>query len=168
MTHKTRPAPHIQIKRQRRKSMVMRLTPAGDVVVLIPRWLKQDHPKVRKFINDGLQQIESYIPAEKPAQQHNAESIRALVDHWAARTGIEPGRVQMRTMYRKWGSCSSRGNITLNTALYWLPHHLVEYVIVHELVHLREFNHDAAFWALLETHIPDYRARERELDTYRV
>jgi predicted metal-dependent hydrolase len=69
-------------------------------------------------------------------------------------------------MQRKWGSCSSKDNITLNSALLGLPPHLAEYVIVHELVHLRVFNHGKEFKALMREHLPDYRERERELDQY--
>jgi len=71
-------------------------------------------------------------------------------------------------MYRKWGSCSGRGNITLNTALYYVPQPLAEYVVVHELAHLKIFNHSPEFWALVGQYLADYAERERELDRYRV
>jgi predicted metal-dependent hydrolase len=160
--------PEIEIRQQRRKSLVMRVTPAGGVVVLIPRWMKPNHPQVKSFIAEGMSKVNGFLPAETPIQHHDAESIRQLVDEWAAQIGVKPARVQMRTMYRKWGSCSSRGSITLNTALYWLPRHLVEYVVVHELVHLRILDHSPAFWVLLEQYQPDREALERELDTYRI
>jgi hypothetical protein len=69
-------------------------------------------------------------------------------------------------MQRKWGSCSSRDNITLNASLTGIPPHLAEYVILHELVHLRVFNHGKDFKALMRQHMPDFRERERELDQY--
>ncbi|NDJ61147.1 MAG: M48 family metallopeptidase [Chloroflexi bacterium] len=90
--------------------------------------------------------------------------VRRLVMAWAARIGVNPGRVQLRDMYRKWGSCSSKGNITLNTALCRVPRPLAEYVIVHELAHLRVFNHGKDFKALLSAHLPDWREREQALD----
>jgi predicted metal-dependent hydrolase len=69
-------------------------------------------------------------------------------------------------MQRKWGSCSSRDNITLNSSLTWLPPDLAEYVILHELVHLRVFNHGKEFKALMSQHMPDWKTREKALDAY--
>jgi len=160
--------PEVQIKRQRRKSLVMRVTPAGDVVVNIPNWLNANHPQVRQFISDGLEKLNNNIPVERPAPLHDAATIRVMVMQWADRIGLDVGRVQLRDMTRKWGSCSSKGNITLNTALYYIPHHLVEYVVVHELVHMIVFDHSIGFWQKLGEYLPDYRDRERELNTYRV
>ena len=71
-------------------------------------------------------------------------------------------------MQRKWGSCSRRGHITLNTALCWLPPRLAEYVVVHELAHLRVFNHSKDFKAVLAQHLPDWEARAGELRAYRL
>lgn len=151
---------NIRIHRQNRRSLVMKRTPVG-LVVFIPRWLAPDSPQVRAFIEDGIRKLG--IPAPT-VEQTSADELRALVMLWAARVGVEPGRVQFRAMYRKWGSCSSRGNITLNTALCNLAPDLAEYVVLHELVHLRVFNHGKAFKALMTEHMPDWRERERRLD----
>jgi len=158
----------IEIKQQNRRSLMMRIAPSGDLVVLIPHWVKPESQQVQHFIADALTKLGSYLPATKPTANYDSESIRALVQTWASRMGVKPKRVQMRTMYRKWGSCSSRGTITLNTALYYLPEHLVEYVIVHELAHMFVFDHSPAFWAKVGEYLTDYKALESELDQYRV
>lgn len=150
----------IRIHRQRRRSMVMKRTPVG-LVVFIPRWLKPNSAQVRAFIEEGIRKLGTPPPA---LEQSSPDEIRALVRAWAARLGVEPGRVQFRAMYQKWGSCSSRGNITLNTALCNVSRPLAEYVVLHELVHLRVFNHGKDFKALMAAHMPDYAERERELD----
>ena len=162
------PERHIEIKQQNRRSLVMRITPSGDLVVLIPYWIKPNSRQVKQFIKDALVKLDPHLPANRPEPSHNAESVRALVDSCSARMGVKPKRVQMRTMYRKWGSCSTRGTITLNTALYYLPHHLVEYVVVHELAHMFIFDHSPAFWAKVGEFLPDYERFEQELDHYRV
>ncbi len=151
---------NIRIHRQRRRSLVMKRTPVG-LVVFIPRWLKPDSPQVRAFIEEGIRKLGLPPPA---VQQTTQAEIRAMVVAWAARLGMEPGRVQFREMYRKWGSCSSRGNITLNTALCSVPRPLAEYVVLHELVHLRVFNHGREFKALMTTHMPDWLERDLALD----
>lgn len=160
--------PQVTIKRQNRKSLLMRLTPQGDVVVFIPHWIKAHDPQVKKFIRDGLKKIDAHLPVEPPPQLHDARIVRALVRRWAARMNLKPRRISLRPMTRKWGSCSTRGSITLNTALYYVPHHLMEYVVVHELAHMLVFNHGPEFWAKMGEFLPDYEARERELNTYRV
>ena len=63
----------------------------------------------------------------------------------------------------RWGSCHVSGRISLNWRLIQLPPHLVDYVVVHELAHLREMNHSPRFWSLVGRIIPDYQARRREL-----
>lgn len=152
----------IKIRRQNRRSLMMRAVPGG-YEVFIPRWMKPNSPKVRAFIESGLQKLRPQARPE-PAQQTSQAVIRLMVTAWAARLGVQPGRVQFRVMSKKWGSCSSRDNITLNSRLCWLPPRLVEYVVCHELVHLKVFNHGAEFKSLMSAHMPDWRDRERELN----
>ena len=89
-----------------------------------------------------------------------------MVSYWAERIGAQPGRVQVRDMYQKWGSCSSKGNITLNTALCNLPRDLAEYVALHEVAHLLVFNHGKQFKVLMSAYMPDWREREKRLDNF--
>jgi hypothetical protein len=151
---------NIRIHRQRRRSMVMKRTPVG-LVVFIPKWLKPDSPQVRQFIAEGIAKLGLPAPA---SEQTSADELRAMVAAWAERVGVQPGRVQIRDMYQKWGSCSSKGNITLNTALCRVPRPLAEYVVLHELVHLRVFNHGKEFKAMMAAHMPDWVERDKALD----
>ena len=155
----------LTIKQQRRKSMVMRLTPEG-VVVFIPNWLKSDSPEVREFIQEGLEKFDGQIPQSPTPQLTSEDAIRDMVQEWAARIGVQPKRVRFRKMYTRWGSCSSRDNISLNHNLFYLPPRLVEYVVCHELVHLRELNHSQAFWNLVSYYMPDWKKRKKELDSW--
>lgn len=150
----------IRIHRQNRRSLVMKRTPVG-LVVFIPRWLQPESPQVRAFIDEGLRKLGAPSPA---VEQSSADDIRAMVAYWAQRLDVQPGRVQMRDMYRKWGSCSSKGNITLNTGLRRLPPELAEYVVLHELVHLIVFNHSKVFKKLMSLHMSDWHEREQRLD----
>ncbi len=69
-------------------------------------------------------------------------------------------------MKSRWGSCSNRGVIVLNTELIRLPDKFVRYVILHELCHLKEHNHGAGFYRLLSGLAPDWKAVRKELRTY--
>lgn len=154
----------IKIRHQHRKNLMMRVV-RGGVEVYVPLWLKKDSRQVRQFIEEGMAQLADKVPPQPP-QQTSPDELRAMVLEWAVRIGVEPGRITLRPMQRKWGSCSGKTNITLNTGLTWLPRPLAEYVIVHELVHLRVFNHGKAFRALMSQHMPDWAERDRELDQY--
>lgn len=152
----------ITVRRQRRASLMMRPVPGG-LEVYIPHWLREDDPQVRKFIEQGRRKLADQIP-DVPAEQTSEAQIRAMVAHWSPIIGVNAKRVQFRQMVRKWGSCSSRGTVTLNRALCWLPPHLAEYVVVHELVHLIEMNHGPGFQQLMTQHLPDWRERQAEID----
>jgi predicted metal-dependent hydrolase len=79
--------------------------------------------------------------------------------------GIQPDReFELRTMQKRWGSCTKEGKILLNPLLVCAPKDCIDYVIVHELCHLRVHNHSARFYQLLETIMPDWKTRKDYLD----
>ena len=77
--------------------------------------------------------------------------------------GIVIRRVSVRAQKTRWGSCSARGTISLNWRLIQVPPHVVDYLIIHELMHRREMNHSARFWKLVATSCPDYQRVEKWL-----
>jgi hypothetical protein len=81
----------------------------------------------------------------------------------AARVGAKPSRVDVREI-RKWGYCTREGRLSFSWQLIALPETLREYIVLHELTHLLEFNHSPAFKKRLEVVCPDFRRRERELN----
>ena len=81
----------------------------------------------------------------------------------ARRAGLEPPRVFISPALARWGSCNSRREVRLAWRLVKAPATLVDYVICHELAHLRHMNHSRAFWAEVERQCPDYKARRAEL-----
>ena len=89
-----------------------------------------------------------------------------MVDAWALTMGVQPKRVQLREMYRKWGSCSTKGNVTLNTAICHLPEPLAEYVVCHELCHMTVHGHGAPFKQLMARYMPDFAERHKALHQF--
>jgi hypothetical protein len=75
-------------------------------------------------------------------------------------------RVVVRNQRTRWGSCSRRGTLSLNWRLVQAPVFVRDYIILHELMHLREMNHSARFWRLVEAACPDYAMAERWLKAH--
>lgn len=95
----------------------------------------------------------------RAALAHFRERVAAL----APRLGVPEPALALSDAGTLWGSCSPRGRVLLNWRLYLLAPRLVDYVVVHELAHLRELNHSRRFWKLVESVYPDYRAARVEL-----
>lgn len=73
------------------------------------------------------------------------------------------GKISVRDQKSRWGSCSRRGNLSFSYKIVFLPQALVNYLIVHELCHLKEFNHSKNFWALVSQTIPNYSVLRKEI-----
>ncbi len=89
--------------------------------------------------------------------------LRARVLSWAQRLRVAPSQVRVQVMTQKWGSCSPRGRITLAKALLDEPALFQDYVIVHELLHLRVRNHGRLFRSYLAAHVPKGKRYENRL-----
>lgn len=86
----------------------------------------------------------------------------------AAKYGFSYNSVRIKHNVSNWGSCSTKGNINLNLNLVRLPQHLQDYIMVHELCHLREMNHGPAFHALLESICPEWKEYRKELKDWKL
>ncbi|MDO4280468.1 MAG: SprT family zinc-dependent metalloprotease [Peptococcaceae bacterium] len=95
---------------------------------------------------------------ERAELRHSAEAdLGARVAQFAPLVGVEVAGVGIRFQRTRWGSCSSKGRISLNGLLMLAPEEVRDYVVVHELCHLRQMNHSPAFWAEVARVLPDYK-----------
>jgi len=120
-----------------------------------------------------------HIVIEGSSQQEQIGELRAwirrrardlfppLLRQVSRQTGLEFKRVTIRSQKTRWGSCSSRGHISLNDQLLFLPAQTVEYLMIHELCHTRHLNHSREYWRLVESRCPDYRNHEKLLSRSR-
>jgi predicted metal-dependent hydrolase len=83
-------------------------------------------------------------------------AFRVRVQEWARTIGVQPTQVHLRAMRRKWASCSSRGRLTFDTGLLARERGFGDFVIVHELLHLRVPNHGKLFKSLLSVYVPGW------------
>ena len=88
------------------------------------------------------------------------EAICARVEYWAQRLNVRPRLVRVQRMTRKWGSCSTSGIITLATDLANQEAGFQDFVIAHELLHLRVPNHGKLFKTVLTAHVPDWKEHD--------
>jgi len=96
-------------------------------------------------------------------RRHAAERLPERVEAWRARAGVETPRVVIADQQKRWGSCDRAGTIRLNWCIIQAPMRLVDYVVVHELVHLRHRGHGRDYWQALGRVMPDYERRREDL-----
>ena len=88
---------------------------------------------------------------------HAEKRLTEKTQRWAEIIGVEPNTVSVKGYKSRWGSCSIQGDISYNWRIILAPHHIVDYVIIHELCHMLEHNHSARFWSHVEQYAPDWR-----------
>jgi predicted metal-dependent hydrolase len=94
---------------------------------------------------------------------HSRPWLRRRARAFAPRIGVTPSGLEIRDLGHRWGSCSKSGKLNFHWATILLPASIVEYVVVHELVHLIEANHTPEFWLRVERTMPDHEQRRRWL-----
>ncbi len=100
-----------------------------------------------------------YLRYKEQARKNIVKRVEELNKYY----GFKYGSISIRNQRTRWGSCSKKGNLNFNYKVGLLPQPLADYVIVHELCHLGEFNHSSRFWLLVAETIPDYLVLRREL-----
>ena len=121
-------------------------------------------------------QVEAEHEAKKAQQlvkpECGPQEVKALLinrlKQLADQHGFQYERVTIRSQKTKWGSCSGKANINLNCKLAELPPNMIDYVILHELVHLKHRNHSKEFWAELDQYVPNAKAVSKELKKYKL
>jgi len=101
-------------------------------------------------------------------KQEASNIMTKLTEEWADLMKLEYRKISFRKAKSRWGSCTSSGNIMFNYEAIKLPMEFVEYLVVHELSHLKHGNHSQAFWDFVEVYIPDYKAIRLKMKEYRL
>jgi predicted metal-dependent hydrolase len=139
------------------KSTVKSMVSQGKIIVWYPDFAEVEDPRVQKIIHRAIEEAwrieaKKYLPSR--------------VDDLAKRNNFRFARLTIKNAKTRWGSCSAQNNINLNLQLMRLPDYLIDYVILHELVHTVEKNHKSSFWTKLEKTMPGAIKFDKELNKY--
>ncbi len=94
------------------------------------------------------------------------EKIPSIANTWSESMGLKANKFSFRKTKRQWGSCSAKNNISFNTMIMKLPLDVIQYIIVHELAHIRYKHHQKSFWELVSQYLPGYKTQVKELKKY--
>lgn len=129
------------------------------------RSVHTDELLVRAEATASAEEIAAVV--QKWLKERFAERLPERISFWANKTGLHPKKVSISNAKKQWGSCTRQGAIRLSWRLICLPESALDYVIVHELVHLRHFDHSSAFWNDVQTIYPETPSVRRYLKTVR-
>lgn len=125
----------------------------------------RDHRRITLTVRPGSTQVKREDVMDEWHRTLLHQTVPALIEKWEAKLGVKVSGYFLQRMKTKWGGCTPRaGNIRLNTELVKKPKDLLEYVVVHEMMHLIEPTHSERFVALLTKHYPTWRDARMELN----
>lgn len=159
----------IEIRRSRRVRRWTLTVPWGDPPMLtVPQWM--DEAEIQRVVESHREWIAAERAKQRPrlgldprdvsetdARRAARELVTMLAEEEAEELGVAYTRIEIRDQRTRWGSCSARGTLSFNWRLVLAPYDVLDYVVVHELCHLREPNHSRRFWQLVETRRPGWR-----------
>ncbi len=174
----------IRVIKSNRRSISIEITPDCDVIVRVNRFTSRR--EIESFLDDRedwinrtvrrMQMEKLQMEKEKWTALNDAqirdlakkakEIIPDRVDHYAQIIGVDYGRITIRNQKTRWGSCSAKHNLNFNCLLLRAPGEILDYVIVHELCHIRRMDHSKAFWNEVAAILPDYKNRRKWLKDY--
>jgi predicted metal-dependent hydrolase len=165
------------VRHPRARRYVVRVNLDGTVRVTIPRWgskregaafAESQHAWIAKQ-RERVERERASPRVELPSEVLEEARARAKCElpirlrELAARHGCRVGRISIRNQRSRWGSCSPGGHICLNWRLVLVPGWVRDYVLIHELMHLKRMDHSPKFWKLVEAACPEWRDARRWL-----
>jgi len=167
------------VRHPRARRYILRVTRGGVVRVTVPRWGSKREGKLfadsqRSWIDQQLARWASETSkpreADAPARDLLLRAKRELpvrLLQLASEQNLSVARISIRNQRWRWGSCSPAGHICLNWRLVTMPEWVRDYVLIHELMHLKRMDHSRKFWKLVAAACPNYREARSWLRDYR-
>lgn len=171
----------VTVIKSRRRTITIQVNEDSTVTVRVPMWttkreiariLNEKEDWILKKIEENIRKMEEYGAGTltrltneeiKSLKDKAREYIPQRVEYFSEIMGVDYGRITIRNQKTRWGSCSAKGNLNFNCLLMLMPTEVIDYVVVHELCHLKEMNHSNAFWREVKQVLPDYRKQVKWL-----
>ncbi len=166
-----------RVIRSSRRTIALEITPQLEVVVRAPRLMRGRD--VERFVQSRAEWIRKHLEIQKRRQQNRppaptaaeivqmkadaARVLPELVQRYAVQMGVTPTSIKITSAKKRFGSCSGKNGLCFSYLLMRYPKSAIEYVVVHELAHIRQHNHSPAFYREIAAVLPDYKAREKLL-----
>jgi hypothetical protein len=163
-------------KNSRAKNISLTVSRSGQVGLTVPKYfpiflaekfIKEKAEWLLEKIGHTLKNPVNPVIGNKKDYLEKKENALALVEqkinHFNRFYNFDIKSLQIKNQKTRWGSCSVKKNLNFSYKLVYLPDALVDYVVVHELCHLKEMNHSARFWDLVSEAIPDWKIRRKAL-----
>ena len=166
------------LKRSSRRSIAVQIKSDGSIIVRA----NYNTPlyRIESFLSDKSEWIAKNVAktrlncsAPKFTESEIKEFVKKAKDtlpervaYFSQTIGVSYGKIAVKKMRTVWGSCSMKGNLNFNCLIVAIPQEIADYVIIHELCHRKQMNHSHAFWNLVATFCPDYKARRKWLKNF--
>lgn len=163
---RTKRAKRLSLKIDSHGLKVVLVTPPWMPQLLVDRFIRSHHGWIVDKWSALQKKREERPKLEHSPAYYKARArvvIRERLSHFNQHYQFDFNRVFFRDQKTRWGSCSSQRNLNFNWRLILGPSEVLDYVVVHELCHLKEMNHSPAFWSLVEVQIPDHKKWRRWL-----
>jgi hypothetical protein len=167
---------NVEVRRSKRKSAAIKITADMQIVVFVPLYVSDNEIErlvisKSKWIDEHMLKVQSTIDERSKLEKITSEQIKELADqaveyipkrvkYYAENENFVYNKITIKNLVSRWGSCSTKGNLNFNCLLMLTPDYVIDYIVVHELCHLREMNHSEKFWAEVEKIMPDYQRAE--------
>lgn len=167
---------NVEVRRSKRKSATIKITADMQIVVFVPLYVSDNEIErmvisKSKWIDEHMLKVQSTIDERSKLEKITFEQVKELADqaveyipkrvkYYAEKENFVYNKITIKNLVSRWGSCSTKGNLNFNCLLMLTPDYVIDYIVVHELCHLREMNHSEKFWAEVEKIMPDYQRAE--------
>jgi len=165
----------------RARHIRLEIRPGGKIIAVLPRfvsrrtlekfiakkaaWIIKRRAAFKNKSESGLNNIPPAVARQQYLKYKETARVfvKSRLDYLNGFYGFTFKKISIRDQKTRWGSCSRAGNLNFNYKIIFLSSELADYLIVHELCHLRELNHSVRFWRLVAKTVPDYKKRRQEL-----
>lgn len=167
---------NVEVRRSKRKSAAIKITADMQIVVFVPLYVSDNEIEKlviskSKWIDEHMLKVQSTIDERSKLEKITFEQVKELADqaveyipkrvkYYAEKENFVYNKITIKNLVSRWGSCSTKGNLNFNCLLMLTPDYVIDYIVVHELCHLREMNHSEKFWTEVEKIMPDYQRAE--------